>query len=246
MAIIPNDQRIHTVSADVDTRNRKSALLNSNVESVTMADITTTVINSGGGGGLSGAGQAFFVPVWESGTNVGVSDIERTAIYSAPNGGQYELRGNLKIFGESSSSGVAALFIEDSINARVQIRDVDDATGAIKSELELVSSDLSVRLGTSVNSTVDSLFITSFGNSKFSFRTQPIQGTDYFCFSDSGNGALCSPTVGGGFEKVFFNLDAYADDTAAGAAGLTVDQLYQTDGTGAAPLNVAGIIMAKQ
>ena len=52
--------------------------------------------------------------------------------------------------------------------------------------------------------------------------------------------------MGGGFEKVFFNLDAYADDTAAGAAGLTVDQLYQTDGTGAAPLNVAGIIMAKQ
>jgi len=47
MTLIPNDQRIHTVSADVDTRNRKSALLNSNVESVTMADITQTVSEEG-------------------------------------------------------------------------------------------------------------------------------------------------------------------------------------------------------
>lgn len=47
MSLIPNDQRIHTVSANVDTTNRKSALLNSNVESVTMADITQTVNEEG-------------------------------------------------------------------------------------------------------------------------------------------------------------------------------------------------------
>lgn len=47
MSLIPNDQRIHTVSANVDTTNRKSALLNSNVESVTMADITQTVSEDG-------------------------------------------------------------------------------------------------------------------------------------------------------------------------------------------------------
>ena len=41
-------------------------------------------------------------------------------------------------------------------------------------------------------------------------------------------------------------LDAHADDAAAGAAGLVQNQLYQTDGTGAAPLNVAGIVMIKQ
>mgnify|MGYP003113547078 FL=1 len=41
-------------------------------------------------------------------------------------------------------------------------------------------------------------------------------------------------------------LDAYADDAAAGAAGLPKDKLYQTDGTGAAPLDVAGIVMIKQ
>jgi hypothetical protein len=47
-------------------------------------------------------------------------------------------------------------------------------------------------------------------------------------------------------QKVSTTLSAYADDAAAGIAGLTIGELYQTDGTAAAPLNVAGIVMAKQ
>ncbi len=39
---------------------------------------------------------------------------------------------------------------------------------------------------------------------------------------------------------------SFANDTAAGAGGITSGTLYQTDGTGAAPLNVAGILMIKQ
>ena len=42
------------------------------------------------------------------------------------------------------------------------------------------------------------------------------------------------------------SLTAYADDAAAGAAGLTTGQLFQTQGAGAAPLNAAGIVMIKQ
>lgn len=42
------------------------------------------------------------------------------------------------------------------------------------------------------------------------------------------------------------SLSAFADDTAAGVGGLTTGRLYQTDGTGAAPLNVPGIVMIKQ
>jgi len=42
------------------------------------------------------------------------------------------------------------------------------------------------------------------------------------------------------------SLPAHADDAAAGTAGLTAGQMYQTDGTGAAPLNAAGILMIKQ
>ena len=41
-------------------------------------------------------------------------------------------------------------------------------------------------------------------------------------------------------------LPSYADDAAATIAGLTAGQQYQTDGSGAAPLDVAGIVMVKQ
>jgi hypothetical protein len=41
-------------------------------------------------------------------------------------------------------------------------------------------------------------------------------------------------------------LAAFDDDAAAGLAGLTTGQWYQTTGSGAAPLNVAGIVMIKQ
>ena len=47
-------------------------------------------------------------------------------------------------------------------------------------------------------------------------------------------------------DNISMQLAAYADDAAAGVGGLTAGQLYQTDGTGTAPLNVAGIVMIKQ
>ena len=37
--------------------------------------------------------------------------------------------------------------------------------------------------------------------------------------------------------------NVYADNAAAVAGGLSVGDLYSTDGTAAAPLNVAGIVM---
>ena len=41
-------------------------------------------------------------------------------------------------------------------------------------------------------------------------------------------------------------LQSFADDAAAGAGGIAQNELYQTSGAGAAPLNVAGIVMVKQ
>ena len=41
-------------------------------------------------------------------------------------------------------------------------------------------------------------------------------------------------------------LEVFDDDAAAGVGGLALNELYQTSGAGAAPLNVAGIVMAKQ
>lgn len=42
------------------------------------------------------------------------------------------------------------------------------------------------------------------------------------------------------------NIPSYNDDSAAGTGGLSVGDVYQTSGAGAAPLNVAGILMIKQ
>lgn len=41
-------------------------------------------------------------------------------------------------------------------------------------------------------------------------------------------------------------MTKYADDAAAGVGGLAAGDMYVTDGTGAAPLNIAGILMVKQ
>jgi len=46
MAVIPNGQKFQTLSSDVDTTERRSALINSREATFTMADITETV-NSG-------------------------------------------------------------------------------------------------------------------------------------------------------------------------------------------------------
>ena len=42
------------------------------------------------------------------------------------------------------------------------------------------------------------------------------------------------------------NLSSFADNAAAVAGGLSAGDVYQTDGTAAAPLNVAGILMIRQ
>jgi hypothetical protein len=46
--------------------------------------------------------------------------------------------------------------------------------------------------------------------------------------------------------ETIMTLPSYADEADATLAGLQTGTLYQTDGTGAAPLNVAGIVMIKQ
>ena len=207
----------------------------------TMADIIDTV--NTGSGGVSGTGTTSFLARWSSATGLTDSDIEKTATYSAPNGGQYELRGNLKIYGEASGSGVAALFIEDSFNAKIQIRDVDNATGALNTEFEIRTLDSFTVIGDTVSSPEKPITFTMGGNSKWNMEKQNIGGSDFYCFAPGASDAALK-----GWENIFVSpvFPAHADDAAAGAAGILPDQVYQTDGTGAAPLNVPGILMVKQ
>jgi len=48
------------------------------------------------------------------------------------------------------------------------------------------------------------------------------------------------------FISANLNLLPFDDDTAAGVGNIASGALYKTTGSGAAPLNVAGIVMVKQ
>ena len=65
--------------------------------------------------------------------------------------------------------------------------------------------------------------------------------------SSAGDAVEITNQVDANDGKVFINgLPSFADDAAAGLGGIASSRLYQTDGSGAAPLNVAGIVMIKQ
>ena len=65
-------------------------------------------------------------------------------------------------------------------------------------------------------------------------------------FSWTGNTNSTGITIDDANEQITIgNIKAYDDDTAAGTAGLTAGMVYMTTGSGAAPLNVAGILMIK-
>lgn len=79
---------------------------------------------------------------------------------------------------------------------------------------------------------------------------QPAKG-DYLTGSKIDNtGVQVNPTKNFTVESVvnvvLSSLPKYDDNAAAVAAGLGAGQQYQTSGLGAAPLNVAGIVMIVQ
>ena len=248
MALIALTQQVHTLAAGVETVERRSAQLNSNIEVVTMNDIVDTVNN--GTGGVSGSGTSFFIPKWSGTSALTDSNIEETAIYGAGNGGQYELKGNLKIFGETSGSGVAALYVEDDVAAKVVIRDVNPVGGATLSELSIISDSGFISIGTTAATPDVPIIFTKQGNGRIQMASiTDAADNDLWSLypSASDDTALGHPNSNPNtWKRVHFNLTAHAYDTAAGVAGVLTYQLYQTDGTASAPLNVAGIVMVKQ
>ena len=69
----------------------------------------------------------------------------------------------------------------------------------------------------------------------------PDSATDYIELTNWANSRIAAGEI-----NVLPSVPAYDDDAAAGTAGLTAGQIYQTTGSGSAPLNEAGILMVKQ
>lgn len=133
-----------------------------------------------------------------------------------------------------------------------------DLTGTITASGAVVSSQLTV--------TSNATFGTIGGVNTFqtlaNFNGGANITTGQNLFIDGGlkdgttslgtSGAILSSTgtevrwIANNWQSTSNTMTKYADDTAAGVGGLVAGDMYVTDGAGAAPLNIAGILMVKQ
>ena len=98
--------------------------------------------------------------------------------------------------------------------------------------------------------------LSTIGMTPTTFDIQSYLSSGQYGISQSAGTVTLGSLSGGNGTKITIddvneqitigNIKAYDDDTAAGTAGLTAGMVYMTTGSGAAPLNVAGILMIKQ
>ena len=114
----------------------------------------------------------------------------------------------------------------------------DGGPGAVGGALFIANSESSLYFDGVARVKIDALSSRMFSGAAFislSVNTLTI----------SGLGGV-NPAIKLDSQFRFSNMPSFADDAAAGVGGLVTDEAYQTNGAGAAPLNVAGIVMIKQ
>jgi hypothetical protein len=135
--------------------------------------------------------------------------------------------------GVSDIDGATSSFYFDANKENVNIG-LENYTNQVNSLLALDPSKLS---------TSDGTYIKSYDQS----GTSSIIQVNVDSILLSVIGGVNEPTIQIELEAISFkNIPAYDDDADAATGGLTTDNLYQTTGLGASPLDVAGILMIKQ
>ncbi len=162
--------------------------------------------------------------------------------------------------------GVAMTFSDGSGNTGFRGLYIETARGD-----KFISDNLTLSDGTIVENKIDigsTASVTSAYNGTSFLSGTSVIASDYInIYNDVGAGnelgffvesgtLLLGNRTGGNNTKITIddvnehitisNLPAFDDDTAAGTAGLTAGMVYMTTGSGAAPLNAAGILMIKQ
>lgn len=186
-------------------------------------------------------------------TSTGVTNISSTFGSST---GQFSISNNLFGFG---IKGIATNFSVNSNNYSEVVYDVGGGPRKIfeilysdtrKSEIILQPNNVSL---SAKGTTSDVSRIALYEDSSSVFTT--ISGIDYGFRSEAGVVTIGNLISAHGTyisvddlnqQITVNNVPTYDDDTAAGTAGLTAGMLYMTTGSGAAPLNVSGILMIKQ
>jgi hypothetical protein len=157
------------------------------------------------------------------------------------------------------SDGVdTSSIINNKLNINVSVDDGVDNTLTQQTKDYYVFSSNNSSAGSYTNFNIDPAFIaggdgTSIEtNDGVSTSTQVWQGSNSNITVFDGTNTSTfdiSPTIitiTPGITLRLPSIPSFADDAAAGVGGLLAGDLYQTDGTGAAPLNVTGIMMIKQ
>lgn len=166
-----------------------------------------------------------------------IGDVEQTVndvrtdwvLGTGKNHGIYEYLGDAQEYHISNSSGDIVVLDSDTFNQTILFSIQDPF---------YVQTPFSVETG-----------VGSYG-----FRFQLIDGVQHYAtLGAEGLGNNTFLNVNDDTETITLTashisapLSAYADDADAGTNGVATGELYQTDGTGTAPLNIAGIVMIKQ
>lgn len=138
-------------------------------------------------------------------------------------------------------SGSASLSYSNNLNNNVNIISVNDSQiliGCVTDNGGAAQEDIQVTHTTILYQIEAKQLQPIFGG----VRVQ-ITSNSFSVKSSSGGGDYLRVEKSGQINASYGYFD---DDAAAGAAGLVAGDMYQTTGAGAAPLNVAGIVMVKQ
>jgi hypothetical protein len=156
-----------------------------------------------------------------------------------------------------TSSGYTRTVV-DTINSKQSVFDTSYISSSLNYQTNDVSNSLSVdenAVNVVYNDVTNDIFASMFGNNSYVELNYINNTTGYQnriqitepelkLIYDNQAGALTYEFTLADDGFYLKNLPAYADDTAASA--VPAGYLYQTDGSGAAPLNVPGIVMIKQ
>jgi len=160
-----------------------------------------------------------------------IGDARITLDYSSGIDSYYKLNSSTDTSSLLLNDGIAEIKVTDTINKSAGLNVTDNLT------VDLYATDNATLSGASfVRVDNTSIILTKDSTSTSNVSKIELTNTKILFSGQSGNRININSNI----------LPSFNDDTAAGVGGLIAGDLYQTTGSGAAPLNAAGMILVKQ
>jgi hypothetical protein len=141
----------------------------------------------------------------------------------------------------SNTTFLSNTYTADPSTIAHRLQTLDTSVG----EFTLVALDSSKTIDIVYDDTATSTIVNSINIVPASILLQATTGGVGSQIQLGSTGGIQIDPSASAFLKLL-NIPAFANDANAGGGGLTTGDIFQTDGSGAAPLNAAGILMIKQ